>query len=221
MDGFVLGGGASRRMGIDKARMPFPRRFPMAAHVAGALRAAGLRPFIVRGADDGLPFVAPDGEPVPIVVDGPLERHPLRGVAAAMRHTAGDRLVIVPCDLPWLDVASIRRLIDAAGSGEVVATDGDRVQPLVAILRVARVADVDAIIDRDGPARDLVVGVPRVALPAAALRNVNTAEQAGEDPVTALVAGLSWLDDEALRRVAAGEIERQRARGAIGRHPIA
>lgn len=223
IDGFVLGGGASRRMGADKARIPFPGRFPMAAHVAAALRAAGARPFVVRGEDDGLPFVGPDGQLVPIVLDGGGDRHPLRGVVAAMRHALGERLVIAPCDLPWVDASVFEGLIAAAGDGEIVATDGERVQPLLAILRIDRAAAAEAIIARSGPARDLVVGVPTLRLSAHTLANVNTADLAGVDPVDALLSGLPWLDEEARTRVADGDLARLRARGAIPRraYPIA
>jgi molybdopterin-guanine dinucleotide biosynthesis protein A len=210
MDGFVLAGGAARRMGVDKARVPFPGRFPMAAHVAGVVAAVCGRVAIVRATDDGR-FVDPAGTSWPIVVDGGGDRHPLRGIAAALAASTSELALIVACDLPYLTVDDLRAVIAANG----VASDGKGVQPLVAVLPKAWEARARALADAGAAAKALVDGLPQVVLPAASLVGFDAWPVGRPGPVRALLAGLPWLDGPARRRVAQAEIARLAARGVV------
>jgi molybdopterin-guanine dinucleotide biosynthesis protein A len=168
--GYVLAGGLSTRMGLDKGRLPFPGTAPMAAHVARQLRLAGLSPTIVRAEDDG-PFIDEDGLAVRVITDGGGARHPLIGVAAALEDLGEGLALIVPCDLPWLDEAAIHAMI--APGTECVANDGARDHRLVVVLNATCAATCRALADADGPVRALVDGLPRVRLHANAMRNAN------------------------------------------------
>ncbi len=169
--GYVLAGGASKRMGRDKARLPFPGAAPMATHVARVLRLAGLKVAIVRATHDG-PFVDEDGLSVRVIADGGGDRHPLVGVAAALEDAGTGLVLMVPCDLPWLDQDSVCALIAAGTEG--VAWDGEREHPLFGVLDAARADRCRSLAASNSPVRDLTAGLPRVTVEPRAVRNANT-----------------------------------------------
>jgi molybdopterin-guanine dinucleotide biosynthesis protein A len=113
--GVILTGGASRRMGADKALIEVGGR-AMVLRVVDALRAAGCDPVECQGGDtdglDALGLVAvPDAEPG----EGPVV-----AVVQAIERHAGP-VVVAACDLPDLDAASVGLLVDAVASGAQVA----------------------------------------------------------------------------------------------------
>jgi molybdopterin-guanine dinucleotide biosynthesis protein A len=121
--GVVLTGGASRRMGVDKAVMVVDGR-PMAVRVADALWGAGCRPVRCQGGDlAALAELGLEGFADDAPGDGPLA-----AVAAALRHAGGADAVIAACDLVDLDAAAVTAVIDAATADAdvVVARAHDR-----------------------------------------------------------------------------------------------
>ncbi len=107
--GAVLTGGASSRMGRDKAALEIGG-VPMAQRVAGALRAAGAV------------AVAAVGSPVPDCThlqETPSGEGPLGAVLAALAW-AGGPLVVAPCDLLAPDAATFAELARSAAAGPPV-----------------------------------------------------------------------------------------------------
>lgn len=110
--GAVLCGGASRRMGVDKALLGSPTD-PLAGHVASALAAAGVDEVLLVGGDRnalaGLPHRwMPDDEP---------GSGPLGAVATITRHVPDTALVVCACDLPHLVGCDLRPLVAALEAG--------------------------------------------------------------------------------------------------------
>lgn len=132
--GAVLTGGASRRMGCDKALVDVGGR-PMAAVVAGALRIAGADPVLaVGGAGAALA-----GDGVVAVADDHPGEGPLGGVITALGHSRNEVVVVLACDLPATDPENVRLVVAAlAGAPEascaVPVVDG-RIQSLHAAWR--------------------------------------------------------------------------------------
>lgn len=89
--GAVLVGGASTRLGTDKAAL-------FADHVAAALHQAGATEVLRVGRE------LPDD----IAGVGPLG-----GIATALGHAAHDIVIVLACDLPDVDPRGIRLVVDA------------------------------------------------------------------------------------------------------------
>src|SRR5579862_3839386 len=104
--GFVLAGGRSRRMGRDKALLPY-RGAPLIAHVAGT----------VEKVLDDSGHVAIVGAPdryrdlgYRVLADLFPGCGPLGGIVTALSLAESDWNLIVACDMPNLDPADLRKL---------------------------------------------------------------------------------------------------------------
>ena len=133
--GAVLAGGASSRMGTDKAFIEIEGE-PMVARAAGALRAAGAAPVLVVGGDrcrlsalglDHLPDRHPGQGPLGGVITA-------LGALDAPGGSGPDAVVTLPCDVKAPDPAAVRlvmeRLAGAASRSEAGPPPADLVVPL-------------------------------------------------------------------------------------------
>ncbi len=202
--GYVLAGGASTRMGADKARVPL-NGWPTAVRLCERIEAAGLEAALIRREPDGLPWRYPDGRPVRVVREpGGGGRHPLRGVRTALLD-AGEPALVIPCDLPRLGVGSLRRLV---GAGIGVAAG----HPLVGVFPL-ELERLQRHIDRGCSVRAYVEALPRVGLPEEELYDRNRLTEPW--PFALLLRrlrGCRGLDRE---RALRGEVRRLAARGVV------
>ena len=164
--GVVLAGGASLRMGVDKALLQV-EGVALAARVAAVLRAGGCADVHLVGPQAGLGAL---GWPVLPEDDGG-PRHPLRGVVLALRHFAPRPVLFSPCDQVALETEDIHALL--AHGGPVVAEAAGAVQPLVALLHAQQLGEARSLLASGGPARALTQHLPRVQLPERAAVNLN------------------------------------------------
>lgn len=172
--GAVLAGGASRRMGRDKALVELGGR-PLAAIAAAALADAGAEgPILGIGGD--APSLARLGL-VPLADDHPGQG-PLGGVLTALARAHHDVVVVLACDVPAADAGAVRRVVAelaAAPTADValpVLADGRR-QPLHAAWRRSALPALRRAFDEgeravhralDDLAVVLVEGLPELAL---------------------------------------------------------
>ncbi len=129
--GAVLTGGASRRMGRDKANIRLDGT-TLLERAAAALTAAGVRPVVVVGGDTGAD--RPSG--LTLVADQWPGEGPLGGLITALDHLSTDLVVVLPCDLLSPSPTEIGRVIEAIGTADVAVPilDG-RAQWLHAVWR--------------------------------------------------------------------------------------
>lgn len=161
--GAVLCGGASRRMGRDKALVEVGG-VALARRVADALGAGGCDAVLAVGGDAGA-LAALGLEPVPDrwPGDGPLGG--LATALAAASARGADRLVLVPCDLVHPDAAAIadlaRALAEAPAAEAVAVAVGERVQWLPSAWRVGPdvARRLAALVDDGGRRLDAVEAV--------------------------------------------------------------
>lgn len=144
----VLAGGQARRMGgIDKGLVPFGGR-PLAAWVAGALRPQVAR--VLVNANRNAEVYAPFADGV-LADDLGGYQGPLAGMAAAMAAAPTPWIVTAPCDSPFVPPDLVDRLAaarDAAGAAIVVAHDGERLQPVFALIACRLRGTLDAFLAR-------------------------------------------------------------------------
>ncbi len=132
-DAYILIGGSSSRMGRDKATLAF-----------GETTLAGRAAAIVHAAlpNARVTFVAADAGQFPgrnVIGDIEVERGPLGGLHAALKHAEREWIFVLGCDLPFVTGDLIQYLASRT-SDEIDAvvplqSDG-RVQPLCAFYHV-------------------------------------------------------------------------------------
>jgi len=175
--GFVLAGGASRRMGRDKALLPLDGA-TMIEQIAGRVRAAAGSVTIIGPVEKygklGFP-VLPDA------VEG---CGPLGGVYTALANTHAEWNLIVACDMPEVTVEFLVSLLQAAAVAQadclVPETDG-QTDPLCAVYRGSVLAAAESAIHRKlFKMQDFVSTLHFVRMPVfdqRPLKNVNTPAQ--------------------------------------------
>jgi molybdopterin-guanine dinucleotide biosynthesis protein A len=154
IEGAVLVGGASTRMGRDKATLPV-QGIAMAERVARVL-ASCLERVTIIGRPDTPPLAG-----FPFVADTHAQRAPIVGLCAALRAARTSAVLVAACDLPDIDPAialALLALAPAGGGAEIVAfTGSDGPEPLLAIYRTSLVPDIESRIAAGRLAlRDLV-----------------------------------------------------------------
>lgn len=125
---FVLAGGASSRMGRDKALLPLNGR-PLIEHALHKLRALGLSPRIVGSRPDLASFA-------PVIPDSVAHAGPLGGIQAALAASDTEMNLFLAVDLPLLPVSFLRWILDRAATTQALATVPllqGRPQPLCAV----------------------------------------------------------------------------------------
>jgi molybdopterin-guanine dinucleotide biosynthesis protein A len=110
----VLAGGASSRMGTNKALLEFRGR-PLLARQLDLLRPRFER--VVVGASDPAPYASFAVEVVPDVL---AERCALTGIHAILAASRTDHAFVVACDLPFLHPELIEHLVLRRSEGEVL-----------------------------------------------------------------------------------------------------
>jgi molybdopterin-guanine dinucleotide biosynthesis protein A len=130
--GAVLAGGASRRMGRDKATL-----------VVGGVELASLALAAAAQVADPVVLVVPEGHPARRLAAAPVAdpgRGPLAALAAALAALAADHVLVLAGDHPGLRVELLARLVALAGEAgaeAVACRRGPRLEPLVAVYRRA------------------------------------------------------------------------------------
>jgi molybdopterin-guanine dinucleotide biosynthesis protein A len=167
----VLAGGASTRMGRDKASTPYLGR-PMAEWVAAALGQCVERVSVVVRPGQKLELALPH------IVDDHAERAAMIGVCAALVACRAHAVLVAACDLPELQpsvVLALLALMPAEGGPEIVAPLGPHgPEPLLAVYRRDLLGPVQACIARgELSLQDLIRARRSVLVPAQSLRSID------------------------------------------------
>ncbi|MFE2459919.1 NTP transferase domain-containing protein [Streptomyces sp. NPDC059402] len=144
-DAVVLAGGAARRLGgADKPGLRVGGRALLDRVLAAC---AGARTTIVVAEP------RPTARPVTWAREDPPGGGPLAALAAGVRHTTAEHVLVVSADLPFLVGPTVGRLLSALAAGDadgVLLTDADgRDQPLVAAYRASALRRELAALARD------------------------------------------------------------------------
>lgn len=135
----ILAGGASARMGRNKALLSF-RGQPLVERQLATLRPLFER--VLVGANEPGPY-APFG--VEVVPDRLGERCALTGIHALLAAAATEHVFVVACDLPFLSARLIEALLERRGGADAVVPVSDRgPEPLHAVYGRACLAAIEA-----------------------------------------------------------------------------
>ncbi|HEV7903395.1 MAG TPA: molybdenum cofactor guanylyltransferase [Pyrinomonadaceae bacterium] len=167
IEGFILTGGASSRMGTDKARLSLGG-LTFIERIAGALRSATPRISVVSARQESFNLE------LPVVADIHRDCGALGGLHAALRACRAPWALIVSCDLPFVTGELFARLGEFRNeeTTDAVAplqTD-NRPQPLCALYSPARCLERVEKLLQEGERR------PRVLLRQVRTRWVEHAE---------------------------------------------
>jgi molybdenum cofactor guanylyltransferase len=181
LHGLVLAGGRSTRMQRDKAGLDYGGK-PQLVRAMEVISPLVTRAFVsVRAGQQQDPLRAA----YETIADLQSDLGPLAGIQAALRAHPDHAWLVLACDLPFLDQATLRHLIAHRAPGRLASAYRSRFnglpEPLCAIYEPASLASLEAWITqgercpRGWLARN---DVELLDLPAAqALDNVNTAEE--------------------------------------------
>jgi len=190
--GVVLAGGASERMGRDKALLRIGAGPTLLERTVATVRAAGLREVVLsvstvergRTLREAVPAVAG----LRLLVDAEPGRGPLGALHAALSAVPHHRVLLVACDMPRLHVAALRAVLEEPRDADaVVPREAGRDQPLAALYGPACLPLTARLLEQGRLAlRDLLAApglrvrfldetcLARAGVPAAAFDNVNT-----------------------------------------------
>ncbi|MBL8216063.1 MAG: molybdenum cofactor guanylyltransferase [Bryobacterales bacterium] len=173
----VLVGGESRRMGRNKALLPFRGR-TLVEHIAGEAEAAAGRVMLI-------------GPPAqfgqlgwPVVEDAARGSGPLSGIVTALARSEAEWTLVVACDMPNLSRQVLGELAAhaLAGSADAVLAQGPGgyEEPLLAAYRATcRPVLEAALAEGRWKVRDALHGlrVDHFAVSEECVRNANTPEE--------------------------------------------
>jgi molybdopterin-guanine dinucleotide biosynthesis protein A len=184
----LLSGGASRRMGRDKALLPHPQGGCWLERTLALLGELELPITLLSRHQEhrvrAEALAARRGLAIAAIEEPPPWEGPLRALERLMALYPDQRLLLCPVDLPYLTRAALDALLAAAEAappgapGLLLAHDGERLQPLLGVYPsdAALHRDLAACLGRGerGLQRWLARHPHRtVQLEAGALRNVN------------------------------------------------
>lgn len=141
VDAAILAGGRARRLGgVDKGLVEIGGR-RMIAREIDALKSVAGEILLVVG--DPVPYAGVDG--VRVVLDHNPGLGPLAGLQAAFSASTADALLVVGCDLPFLDPRLLALVRDSAPAAQaVVPRVAGHAQALHARYGRSAVAEIDA-----------------------------------------------------------------------------
>lgn len=125
----ILAGGASRRMGRNKALLPF-RGAPLIEAVYRRLARLFPEVLVVTNSPDDYPFL-----PCRMIPDLFPGMGAFAGLHSAVAHARHDRVFVVACDMPYLNAAVVRHLCSLNGDAAAVVpvNDSGLLEPLHAV----------------------------------------------------------------------------------------
>ena len=171
----ILAGGQSLRMKQDKGLLPICGQ-PLIAHIAKQLTPVFPEVLVSSNEKDKYAFLG-----LPIVADQTPGQGPLMGILSCLKAARYDRVLIVACDIPTIDISFVRQLIRLSQDADIAIplSEGGRHEPLLAVYRKSVIPRAEALLA--GGKRRVVelfdgLVVKKIGMPSDWYRNLNTPE---------------------------------------------
>ena len=182
--GLVLVGGKSQRMGRDKALLTYAGEQTQLERTATLLQSVCAKVFVSQREEQTFP--TPDGTAA-ICDSVDYIKGPLCGILSAMRTHPDAHWLVLACDLPYLKVATLEKLISefkrtAPQLTAYRSTHDSLPEPLCAIYPAGSHAELQALsqeIGKSCPRKLLIVKEARLVDQddSRSLDNINTSEE--------------------------------------------
>lgn len=134
--GVILAGGVSRRMGTPKELLQWGDE-PLICHLARSIRQAALPCLVISNAPERLPRETLQAMDVQCSQDLLPASGPVSGLCTAFRLRTEDALLVLACDMPFVDAAQIRLMLAHCEQlrewDAVIPQQGERLHPLFAL----------------------------------------------------------------------------------------
>lgn len=141
MSGMVLAGGASRRMGQNKAELVLNGK-TLLQHQVDKLCALGIEDIMLSGA--GCPHL-PGTRVIPDAFPG---KGPLAGLHACLKAAENPACLVLSVDVPLVPASALSQLCQTHREGVTVLYHGEREEPLIAVYDRAAAAPIQAMLER-------------------------------------------------------------------------
>jgi molybdopterin-guanine dinucleotide biosynthesis protein A len=138
----IMAGGENYRMGADKSMLLVKGR-PMIEHICEQLRDCFKQILISANEADRYAFLGFE-----IVRDKMPGQGPLMGIASALEVSVNELNFVVACDIPYIDLSYVRRmLVEAEGVDVVIpTTDDEKYEPLFAVYRKSALEAINEVL---------------------------------------------------------------------------
>ena len=135
----IMAGGKSSRMGADKAFVPLLGK-PLIEHVLESVGGLGDEQIIITNRPDRFHYLG-----LPLYSDIYQGFGPLGGLHAALAHATHPHLLVVACDMPWLNRDLLGHMISIRATADAVVPRWTKFpEPLHAIYSKACLEPVTA-----------------------------------------------------------------------------
>jgi molybdopterin-guanine dinucleotide biosynthesis protein A len=138
----ILAGGQSLRMQQDKSLLTIQGQ-PLIAHIAKQLTPVFPEVFIGSNEKNKYAFLG-----LPIIADQTPGQGPLMGILSCLKAARYDRVLIVACDIPTIDISFVRQLIRLSQDADIAIplSAGGRHEPLLAVYRKSVIPRAEALL---------------------------------------------------------------------------
>lgn len=169
--GILLAGGESRRMGRDKALLPFGDA-PVGARLYHLLATTCSEVVVVRPPELGFPVPG-----ARLVGDRHPGRGPLEAIATGLEHVGAPRALVLACDMPFVGAEVVRFLQrQDPAAGLVVPRTERGLEPLLAVYARALLPRIRQLLaSGERRLQALCADVPCVEVPSASLEGLDPA----------------------------------------------
>ena len=135
----IIAGGKSSRMGSDKSFVPLLGK-PLIEHVLSSIDGIGDEAIIITNRPDSYAHLG-----LPIYQDVYPDHGPLGGLHAALFYSTHPHIMVVACDMPWLNKSLLEYMVSLATTADAIVPRWQRFpEPLHAIYNKSCLRPIEA-----------------------------------------------------------------------------
>lgn len=140
----IMAGGKSSRMGTDKSFVPLLGK-PMVEHVLDSVAGLGQEQIIITNRPDDYAYLN-----LPMYGDIYLDKGPLGGFHSALSHATTHYILVVACDMPWLNRPLLEYMISIRETADIIVPRWEKYpEPLHAIYSQRCLEPITANLEAD------------------------------------------------------------------------